>query len=698
MKRTCLFLIIILTALVSNAVNVKFQEYQITQPDGTVINCFVSGDEFFNWIHDKDGYSIIKGSDGYYCYAVKKYSKIIASNYRVNSVNPAEVGMKKWLKISEKQYQKNRKAVQSKTNSRTNKTANSTNKGAPQIGNFNNLIIYIRFLGESEIATTRESYDGLFNAETGESLKSYFKEVSYDKLNINSVHYPDCTEPATSNVSYEDSHTRDYYEPYDASTNPNGYDGTNVRIEREHRLLKDAINWINANSPVDAGLVVDANNDGYVDNVSFIVNGVSGAWAELLWGHKYFLFDESVRINGRQVYDYTFQMEDMSDVRVLCHEMFHTIGAPDLYHYFAGSGLGTIGDWDLMCYGKGHMGAYMKFKYLDGNWISEIPEITEEGTYTLNPLTSPTNNCYKIPSPNVDDEFFVVEYRKRSGSFESHVYGDGLLVYRINPNFTGNADYNGIDSFDEVYIYCPNATTTTGGIMSQAYFSSESGRTIINDFTNPSSYLSNGDDGGLSIENVTSAGATISFDYVYRPLVEITSTEEGSTTNKEIPVSIEFSEDVTGFELSDIDVINGAVENFVQVSGSTYTIDVVPEKAGKIYVDIEEGVVDDSDLNGNYKAEQWSISFNWPVGIDKLNDAGIKIYPNPSDGMFNLEIGKEYSNCNIRVIDVTGRVLYEEVLNNLNRHQLNLMDLTQGVYIFSLSIDNKQYNDRILIQ
>lgn len=32
---------------------------QVTQPDGTELNIFASGDEFHNWLHDADRYTIL---------------------------------------------------------------------------------------------------------------------------------------------------------------------------------------------------------------------------------------------------------------------------------------------------------------------------------------------------------------------------------------------------------------------------------------------------------------------------------------------------------------------------------------------------------------------------------------------------------------------------------------------------------------
>ena len=115
----------------------------------------------------------------------------------------------------------------------------------------------------------------------------------------------------------------------------------------------------------------------------------------------------------------------------------------------------------------------------------------------------------KIASPNSSTEYFVVEYRNGAGStFESSIPGTGMLVYRINSNETGNAD----GPPDEVYVYRPGGTPTVDGNVNLANFSSNVGRTTINDWTNPSSFLSDGSNGGLGICNIGASNATISFD------------------------------------------------------------------------------------------------------------------------------------------------------------------------------------------
>lgn len=479
---------------------VENQPYQIQQPDGTVIDCFVSGDEYFNWLHDANGYTIVQAEDGYYYYGIQSGELVVPSVYKVNIVNPEAIQLRKWVKISKEEYQRRKEYY-------TVNQDNTASISAPHTGTMNNVSIYIKFSDDTEFTTTRQTYDDLFNLPAGNSLKSYFSEVSYTQFTISTTGYPACA--MSTNYSYTDTHPRSYFQPYNASTNPNGYVDETDRRLREHALLRDAVNWVNANSPVPTNLDIDGDLDGNVDNVCFIVRGGNGAWASLLWAHRWVLYSENVYINGKRVWDYTFQPESQVNVKTLCHEMFHALGAPDLYHYNDGGlGIAPVGSWDLMQSGGGHMGAYMKWKYSQNTWITSIPEITTSGTYTLQPLTASTNNCYKIASPNSTNQFFIVEYRKQTGTFEGTIPGSGLLVYRIDNQYTGNA--NGPP--DEVYIYRPNGTTTVNGSISSAHYSTETGRTSINDATNPSSFLQNGTAGGLNIYDVTSSsGSTISF-------------------------------------------------------------------------------------------------------------------------------------------------------------------------------------------
>ncbi|HPT72822.1 MAG TPA: M6 family metalloprotease domain-containing protein, partial [Candidatus Cloacimonadota bacterium] len=478
---------------------VTYQPITLQQPDGSVLNLFASGDEFYNWVHDKDGYTIMRDSKGWYVYAMQMGKDIAPSPFVVGRDNPAIRGIQPQVNKSPDTIGQIRKL-------RYQQMISHGEGRAPHSGTLNNIVIFIRFSDQSEFTDPITTYSSMFNGMSGNTMQNYFSEASYGQLNISTTFYP---APSTTVLSYQDSHPRAYYSPYDATTNPDGYTSSNS-TSREHTLLVNAVNGVSSGIP--STLTVDADGDGKVDNVCFIIQGNSDGWAELLWPHRWSLYSQYAYINGKRVYDYNFQLSlfmASRGVGVLCHEMFHSLGAPDLYHYTT-QPVSPVGSWDIMESDQNppqHMGAYMKYKY--GLWISSIPVISTPGTYTLNSLATSTNNCYRINSPN-SGQYFVLEYRKKTGTFESSLPGSGLLVYRINTAASGNAD----GPPDEVYVYRPNGTTTVNGDVSSAYFSVEAGRTLINNYTNPKPYLYDDSNGNLNLTNIgSSAGNSITFTY-----------------------------------------------------------------------------------------------------------------------------------------------------------------------------------------
>ena len=89
-----------------------------------------------------------------------------------------------------------------------------------------------------------------------------------------------------------------------------------------------------------------------------------------------------------------------------------------------------------------------------------------------------------------------------------------------------------------------------------------------------------------------------------RPSVEIT-TEASPPVTGPFAVTITFSEAVTGFEPSDLQVTNGTVTSF-SGSGKSYTAEITPSASGQVKVEIGENVTEDAAGNGNQAAEPLS--------------------------------------------------------------------------------------------
>ncbi|MEG3960577.1 Ig-like domain-containing protein, partial [Microcoleus sp. herbarium2] len=80
--------------------------------------------------------------------------------------------------------------------------------------------------------------------------------------------------------------------------------------------------------------------------------------------------------------------------------------------------------------------------------------------------------------------------------------------------------------------------------------------------------------------NTAATGLTRTYDAT-APTVALTSTD-ATTVNAAFSVTATFSEDVSGFDNTDITVANGTVNNFVTLDAKTYSFDVTPAASGNV--------------------------------------------------------------------------------------------------------------------
>ena len=120
------------------------------------------------------------------------------------------------------------------------------------------------------------------------------------------------------------------------------------------------------------------------------------------------------------------------------------------------------------------------------------------------------------------------------------------------------------------------------------------------------------------------ASAAITIDNVL-PVVSIFSSQDPGPSNADIlNLTVVFSEDVSGFELSDLGVTGGVKSNFSVVDATTYRFDIT-SPFGEVSVNVGEYAAEDNAGNGNLAASQWSIFHDAiapTVELTSLQDPG----------------------------------------------------------------------------
>lgn len=392
-----------------------------------------------------------------------------------------------------------------------------------------NLVCFVRFADETNggedgmfVDHPFSYYEQLFNDNTvgAQSVYNYFKHSSYGQLDWTTSFFPAASGDQV--MSYQAQQPRGYYQEK-TSINTIGWEDATTMAARERGLMKEIISYIDQN--IDKSVVVDADGDGLLDNLTIVVSSCSELGSRhMLWPHRSdlvsatneFMINNAKVVGYLLVFDeYRSQLTAPTTLGVICHETSHSLGTYDLYH--VNDKLNPVGVWDLMSDNQDtpqQMTVYTKYRYCKWGDLADIPTISTPGTYELNPVGGTTQEkiAYKIQPVGNDKEYFMVEYRKKEG-YDSSIPASGLLIYRINTNFSGgNVGYNGTTRLDEQYIFRPGGTTTADGTVTNANFSQESGRKAFGGLADEKPFYSDGTVANFAIGNISACGETITFD------------------------------------------------------------------------------------------------------------------------------------------------------------------------------------------
>jgi hypothetical protein len=74
-------------------------------------------------------------------------------------------------------------------------------------------------------------------------------------------------------------------------------------------------------------------------------------------------------------------------------------------------------------------------------------------------------------------------------------------------------------------------------------------------------------------------------------------------------------------------------------------------------------------------------TFGSGVGLENLEDAGIKVYPNPTTGVTKVELPDSWGEVKMSLFDIQGNELEEYILSSNRVNEINIRHLPVGIYV-----------------
>ena len=171
--------------------------------------------------------------------------------------------------------------------------------------------------------------------------------------------------------------------------------------------------------------------------------------------------------------------------------------------------------------------------------------------------------------------------------------------------------------------------------------------------------------------------------------------------------------------------LNGTISNPLVLSGASSVTDEVAGNDGAINLTVSGGTptytyywtgpggfssssqninglvgglysVTITDLNG-CTTTLTDILVNSFVGLEETIDIQFNVFPNPTNGLFNVALNSEFEKeITLSVYDLCGRLIYKSYEKGNKLFEVDIIDKANGSYILKIEIGNKQIQKRII--
>ncbi len=399
----------------------------LTQPDGTLFEGFIFGDEFHLRIESKEGYTLILNQNtGQIEYAVLLENRLFPSGLAVGAVRPnylQRISFPKHLsdrayRIAEKRRQNPLDLHDVSASTLQKRASIQTLTGTKKI-----FIVCVQF--QPEDSPPNQWSTGLYppgnfnrrifdSAPSSISLTNFYKAQSYGQFWPEGYTYPDwLTLPNTASEYKEDGNWQ--------------------------TVIGDALDAIKYKNPLFD--FAPHCNDGDMD-IIVIWAGTRESWATFFWpkmGGAY-LNKYGIRVRHYNVvYERHSGGAENTGISTFCHEYGHMIGAPDLYDYSDFHNK-PIGRYCIMATSDYRIGFCGFIKSEEYGWVG-ANEIVSGGEFRVDALgLSQVSNprLYKIYI-DYPIEYLLLENRNNGSHPLYENYPNrrsGLLITHVDENYT----------------------------------------------------------------------------------------------------------------------------------------------------------------------------------------------------------------------------------------------------------------------
>jgi PKD repeat protein len=150
---------------------------------------------------------------------------------------------------------------------------------------------------------------------------------------------------------------------------------------------------------------------------------------------------------------------------------------------------------------------------------------------------------------------------------------------------------------------------------------------------------------------------------------------------------------ITGVTTTDNGTGNGSIDITVTGGVAPYTYAWDNGETTEDISGLTDGFYTVTVTDDNGCTERFTFDVKSSASIGGFAEAGFTIYPNPSNGIFNIKGSGDYD---IRILDLSGKTVYAG--NHSENSEISIENIQTGVYLINLTKGDDTYIDKLIIR
>ncbi|AKD04956.1 hypothetical protein PKOR_20005 [Pontibacter korlensis] len=275
-----------------------------------------------------------------------------------------------------------------------------------------------------------------------------------------------------------------------------------------------------------------------------------------------------------------------------------------------------------------------------------------------------------------------------AGDGYTYLWSNGATTRTIETGTAGNytvtvTNNNGCATASEAVVVSVNALPVAH-ITASGPVTFCQGNTVVLTASEGNSYLwSNG---------ATTRAITVAESGSYT--VSVTNSDGCAATSPEVRVTVNPLPDKPWVYRDDITLTSGAATGNQWFRNNI----AIPGATGSVYEAVEPGVYQVLVTN----ASGCSSEMSEEIKVTEVElVTSLKVYPNPGNGLLHITFtGLKPDIVNVRILDMTGKVIYEGKKSMLDDRELqvDISTAAAGVYMLQVQCKTSNYSQRVIVQ